>query len=310
MEKEEFYYLSGDKKTNIRAVYYIPDVPRAVLQISHGMCEFIDRYDNFAQYLCNKGIVVCGNDHLGHGKSITSKDKYGYFCEKDGDSVLIEDMHYLVQITKEKYPDIPYFMLGHSMGSFLCNDYLIDHGQELAGAIIMGTGQVPVLLLKSSCLLCKIMALFKGWHYRSQLLNSLSIGSYNKTFEPSNTHKDWLCKDPDIIDKYIHEERCTYVFTLNAFYYLFKLMIRIQNKKNLTKMPKDLPVLFVSGENDPVGDFTKSVKKVIKLFKDSGMKNVDYKFYKDDRHEILNELDKELVYEDLLNYIGSICDVK
>lgn len=304
MKKEELSFKSSDGITDIRAIKYIPDSkPFAILQISHGMVEFIDRYDGFAKFLNEKGIMVVGNDHLGHGESVVSKDKWGYFAKEDGYKKVVDDLYTLTKLVKEEYPDTPYFLLGHSMGSFMARRYLYTYGNSLDGAIIMGTGQQDKLTLGLAKTICKILASLKGEMYRSKFITSLALGPYNKKWEPSKTHNDWLTKDEEIVNWYSAEPKCTFVFTVNGYQNLFGVLSDIIKKDNLDKMPKDLPVLFVSGEDDPVGSFTKGVNKAYQSFIDAGMKNVKIKFYPGDRHEILNELDKETVMTDLSDFI-------
>ena len=304
--KESFYFDSQYDGKKIHAVCYKPECePCAILQIAHGMVEYIERYENFANFLCENGFMVVGNDHRGHGDSVTSDSDYGYFAEKDGNRAVLNDVHTLTSIVKKDYPQTPYFLLGHSMGSFYARQYLCEFGDELNGAIIMGTGCQPQMLVSLGKKLTSLIAVFKGWHHRSNFVNNMAFGSYNKKFEPARTSKDWLTKDNDIVDKYINEKRCSFIFTLNAYHGMFTGIERLYDKSLLNKMPKDLPVFFVAGEDDPVGDFSVGVKKVIGHFKDVGMKNVQEKIYANDRHEILNETDREVVYADILNWLES-----
>ena len=305
MKKEEFTFLSSDKITNIRYVVYSPEEePTAILQIAHGMDEFIDRYEGFAKYLCDKGFLVTGNDHLGHGDSVNSNDDLGYFADKDGNRAVLNDIHMLTTITKKEYPNIPYFLLGHSMGSFYARQYIGEFGDELNGAIIMGTGHQPLAVVKAGMAACRMFALGKGWHYRSNAVNAMAFGAYNKKFEPARTSNDWLTKDEKIVDWYLNEPRCNYVFTLNGFYNMFKGISRLHDKQLLEAVPKRLPLFFVSGEDDPVGDFGKGVKAAVKSLEDVGCTNIKMKLYPNDRHEILNEFDKFDVYDDIWNWIN------
>ena len=306
MKKEEFYFDSSDGITKIRAVRYIPDGDiKAVLQISHGMVEFIDRYEDFASFLTNKGYLVTGNDHLGHGGSVTNKDKWGYFAKEEGHKKVLDDVHKLTLITKEYCPNKPYFLLGHSMGSFICRYYLFMYGDELDGAIVMGTGQQAPGLLQVAKVLTRSVARSKGWEYRSSMLNGLAICSYNKKWEPSETHLDWLTKDETIVDKYFHEPMNNFVFTANGFYGLFSMIEQVINVDNINKMPKNLPVLITSGQEDPVGNFSKDPKALYEIYKKANMKDVQIKLYPNDRHEILNELDRDVVYNDIYNWLES-----
>lgn len=304
MKKEEFTFPSSDGVTTIRAIRYIPDGDiKAILQISHGMVEFIDRYEPLASYLTEKGILVTGNDHLGHGESVTSRDNWGYFHEEEGYLKVLEDLHHLTLITKEKYPNLPYFLLGHSMGSFYARRYLFTYQNQLDGAIIMGSAWQPKLLTNTGKLLCKIIAFFKGSKYRSPFINNMALGSYNSKWEPSTTHNDWLTRDEKIVDWYSKEPKCSFVFTVNGYYNLFSVLNDVCDKNNIDKVPKDLPVIFLAGNDDPVGNFGKGVTKLYETFKDVGIKDVSIKLYPNDRHEILNELDKLQVYEDVYVFL-------
>ena len=303
MKKNEFRFRSSGGTVDIRAMEYVPEGKIiAVLQIAHGMVEFIDRYENFAAFLASKGILVVGNDHIGHGGSVKSEEDWGYFGE-NGNRILLDDMHELTRLTKEKYPNLPYFLMGHSMGSFYARQYIAEFGDELDGAIIMGTGLEPLFVVKGGMFLCKLIALFKGWRYRSNFVNQVAFGSYGKKFEPLRTRADWLSKDEALVDWYINEPRCSFLFTLNAYYSMFEGIARLHDKKLLEKVPKDLPIFFVSGEDDPVGSFGKEVVYSVETLKEVGVKNIDLKLYPNDRHEILNETDKETVYADLYEWL-------
>ncbi|WP_313344031.1 alpha/beta hydrolase [Sedimentibacter sp.] len=304
---EEFYYNSNDGKTKIRALRWVPETEvKAVLQISHGMLEHMERYDEFASYMADNGVLVVGNDHLGHGSSVNNEEDRGFFSDSDGYNMLIEDMHSLMINTKVKYPDIPYCLLGHSMGSFLTRYFITVYGDEIDGAIIMGTGHQAKGLINFGLFLTKFMAKIKGWNYRSKYVNHLVLGANNDKFKPSRTKCDWLTRDEKIVDEYLADKRITFIFTLNGFYNLFKIMIEMNEKEKLSNIPKEIPVLFISGKNDPVGGFGKGVNKSYDMFKALEMKNVSIKLFEEDRHEILNELDREQVYEDILRWIELI----
>ena len=306
MTKKEFTFPSTDGRTKIHVIEWIPEQEvRAVLQIAHGMVEYVDRYHEFAEYLANQGIYVVGHDHLGHGQSVCSKGDYGYFPHIDGNKCVIGDIHKLRNMTSEKYADVPYFMLGHSMGSFLLRQYLTMHSKGLAGAVIMGTGHQPKMILSAGQMVCKIAALFKGWKHKSQFVNNLSFGSYNKKFEPAETSNDWLTSDKVKRDQYIEDPLCGYTFTVGAYYQMFEGMKVLDTKGSVDKIRKDIPVFFVAGAEDPVGEFGKGVQRIYEKYKAAGIKDVSIRLYKDDRHEILNETDREQVYEDLYHWIVS-----
>lgn len=304
---EEFYFDSKDGKTKIRALKWTPDSEiKAVLQISHGMLEHMERYDEFASYMADNGVLVVGNDHLGHGSSINSEEDRGYFSETEGYHVLIEDMYRLMEITKKENKNVPYFLLGHSMGSFLTRYFITAYGSKINGVIVMGTGHQANVIIKFGLLLTKCMAALKGWNYRSKYVNHLVLGANNKKFKPARTTCDWLTRDDEIVDKYLADKRINFIFTLNGFYNLFKVMYDMNDKRRLVKISADLPVLFISGKNDPVGNLGKGVRKSYDMYKAVGLKNISIKLYNEDRHEILNELDRKQVYKDIMTWINNV----
>lgn len=306
MIKQEFTFPSTDGRTKIHAIEWRPEGQvKAVLQIAHGMVEYIDRYHEFATYLAERGIYVVGHDHLGHGQSVNSEGEFGFFPQPDGNKMVIGDIHKLRSMTSEKYKGVPYFMLGHSMGSFLLRQYLTMHSKGLAGAIIMGTGYQPLMILKAGQVVCKITAAVKGWKYRSQFVNSLSFGSFNKKFEPAETPKDWVTSYKPIRDVYVKDPLTSFTFTVGGYYQMFEGMKVLETKGSVEKIRKDIPIFFVAGADDPVGDFGKGVQRIYDKYCTAGIKDVSIKLYKDDRHEILNEVDREQVYEDLYRWFVS-----
>lgn len=302
--KQEFYYPSSDGETSIHAVEWVPEQEvKAVLQICHGMVEYIDRYDGFATWLSEKGWYVTGNDHLGHGKSVLSEENYGFFHEPDGNRCVTGDIQKLWERTEQRYPGVPYFMLGHSMGSFLLRQYILSHGRGLSGAVIMGTGDKSYLLLSAGQLLCRAFALVKGWHYRSRMIDRMGLGSYNKKFEPSESKKEWVTSDTQIRAVYEADPLCSFTFTVNGYYQMFEGMKKITGKKGAIRIPRTLPILLASGKEDPVGDFGKTVEKIYGQYREAGIKDVTLKLYEEDRHEILNEQDRQQVYEDIWKWM-------
>lgn len=298
--KKEFYYLSRDGKTQIHAVEWLPeDEPKGVLQICHGMVEYIERYHEFAEYLCRHGYYVTGHDHLGHGKSVKDETEYGYFPKKNGNRCVIGDNHQLRMITSKKYPGVPYLMLGHSMGSFLLRQYLTEHGDGLSGAVIMGTGYQPLAVLEAGQVVCRVTALFKGWKYRSKFVDNLSFGSFNKRFEPGETGREWVTSDSELCRRYVEDPLCMFRFTVGGYYQMFEGMKAVARAGSIAQIPEDLPILFTAGADDPVGAFGRGVMKVYRKYKSAGMRKVAVKLYAGGRHEILNETIREQVYEDL-----------
>lgn len=305
MKKEEFYFDSRDGEHKIHAIKWIPDAtkPVCILQIVHGMAEHIDRYDDFAGFLAERGILVVGDDHLGHGKSVQPGEPYGYFCKDDAPTVLVRDEHRLKKMMQEQYAGIPYIILGHSMGSFITRNYLLRYGTGIDAAIIMGTGMQPKPALMFALALTALQGLIFGAKHVSKLVNAVSFGAYNKQIKTPKTPYDWISENEDNVRKYIKDPLCGFIFTINGFQTLFKLIYNLHDKEKLQKMPMNLPVFFVAGADDPVGNYGKGVEQVYRSFEEIGMNNVQMKLYPGDRHEILNETDREDVYGDIYRWI-------
>lgn len=306
MVKEEFYYDSRDGKSKLHAVRYAPDDAediRCVVQIVHGMSEYAERYEEFAEFLTARGCVVTGEDHMGHGKSVGKTGKYGYFCEQDPATVLVRDVHRLKKATQALYPDVPYVIMGHSMGSFIVRNYMFRYGTGVSAAIIMGTGMQSAGLLRLSKILSFIQKILCGPKHVSGLIDKLAFGSYNKQIENPRTPADWLSRDAERVDKYVVDPMCGFVFTVNGFATLFELISRLHKRENLERIPKTLPVFMLSGDADPVGDYGRGVQKAYESLKDVGIENITLKMYEGGRHELLNETNRAEVMDDVFRWI-------
>lgn len=307
MGKTEGYFLSSDGIHNIHTITWEPEGEiKAVLQIVHGMVEFVDRYDHFARFLNDKGILVVGHDHLGHGKSVNNESEWGFFAKEDSTVKVVSDIRNLFETTRNKYPDVPYFILGHSMGSYLLRTYLTKYSDDIDGAIIMGTGTEANIATSFGKCFASVVAKFKGWDYRSVAVASLSQGGPYKSFDCTGKvpEKSWLTKDVDIVKWYYNEPACTYLFTLNGYYTLFDAVSIACDKNKMKLVNKDLPLLIVSGKDDPVGNMGQGVVKAKEGYVEAGVKSVDMILYENDRHEILNETDKDKVMEDIYNWLN------
>ncbi|MCI9219074.1 MAG: alpha/beta hydrolase [Lachnospiraceae bacterium] len=308
MVKEEFYFDSRDGESKIHAVRYRPEDPgkiRCVLQVVHGMAEYAERYEEFAAFLVERGFVVTGDDHLGHGKSVGDKGKQGYFCEQDPATVLVRDEHRLKKMTEEAFPHVPYVIMGHSMGSFITRNYICRYGSGIAAAIIMGTGMQPKAVLGMAKILVRLQKLFCGSKHVSRLIDKMAFGGYNKEIPNPRTAFDWLSRDEERVDRYLADPDCGFPFTVNGFGALFTLVSRLYSPENLKAVPKKLPVLMISGDADPVGDYGKGVRKAYDSLKTAGLEDISLKLYQGGRHELLNESNRTQVMEDVYAWVES-----
>ena len=309
MVTSNFTFLSNNKKTKIHAVKWIAEDKEicAILQITHGMVEFIERYAPFAEFLTEHGYMVVGHDHIGHGESVSTKEDYGFFCEENPSDILVEDMHKLRLIIQEEYSDIPYFMLGHSMGSFMLRKYLGKYQEDLQGAILMGTGFIPQKTTALALKLAHMIGKIRGSHYRSKLIENLTFGSSYKAFDMTgqNPKKSWLTKDVEIVKAYYQEPKSDFMFTVNGYIGLFEAVHDACNQEYVNQYSKDIPILVVSGADDPVGDMGSGIMKTYHMLESAEISDITYKLYENDRHEILNETDRNVVFKDLLAWLDN-----
>lgn len=304
MKKDTFGIQSSDKKHILHVITWTPDGEiRAAIQLVHGMVEFIDRYHDFAEYLCSQGIAVIGHDHLGHGETAGHDEDLGYFAREGGEDLLIQDMYLITEEMKWKFPCVPYFILGHSMGSFCLRKYLTLYGDQINGAIIMGTGEMPLPVILAGKTMAAMMIKTKGRHYRSRQLTNIAFGGYLKKIEQPRTPMDWLTKDETIVDAYLNNKYNTFLFTVSAFHDFFEIMEYDVKQTKLDRIPRDLPLMIVSGDQDPVGAWGAGPRSLYQTYLKKGFTDVCLKLYEGDRHEVLNELDRRTVYEDLGNWI-------
>ena len=317
---------------------------RAIVQITHGMSEHIERYDHFARFLAAHGFAVCGQDNIGHGKSVASPDDWGHIPAHGGKKALIENVHVLRGIMEKlamqegvaaaggseptlapdaaaaapgAAPDaaaaapadapatapLPYFMFGHSMGSFILRDYLAHYGAGLAGAVICGTGHQSAAVATAGLAAAKAVARAKGERHISDMLFNLADGAYGKAIKGARTELDWLSTNPMVVDAYLADPACGFRFSAGAYIALTGLLVDLSKKSNINRIPKELPLYLIAGSEDPVGDRGRGVARVFKEYKEAGIEDVDMRLYLGARHEILNEVDKEKVYDDVLKWL-------
>ena len=300
--RTDFWYDSkGAGK--IHACRWTPEgQPKAVVQIVHGIAEFVERYDDFANFLTGHDIAVVGEDHMGHGQSINGDGIQGYF--HGGWFTAIEDTMQLMRDTMEAYPGVPYILFGHSMGSFMARTILCKYpASGIHAAIICGTGWQPSFALPALIKVVEGICKKTGETNPNETLQGMVFGSYNKKVEHPRTPFDWLTRDAKIVDDYIAHPLCGFTASCGLLREMLKGIHYIQQKNNLAAMNKDLPVFFIAGGDDPVGPYGKGVQKCADTFVSVGMTDVKTKIYPLCRHEILNEINREEVYEDVLRWI-------
>ncbi len=281
---------------------------KGILQIAHGMEEHILRYEEFASFLAQQGFLICGNDHAGHGQSVGKEEDSGFFGEEeDSWRFLVEDMYKLMKVVKKHFPSLPYFLLGHSMGSFLAREFAAEYGNELVGAIFMGTSSGNSFL-DVGILLSQEGIRLKGARGRGYAVHRLAFGAFNVKFMPKRTDYDWLSSEPEVVDCFIEDEKCGNVFTYGGFRDLLSLLKRISSLEWAKRIDTKLPILLLSGEDDPVGDYGKGVEKVFLWLKEAGCENVQQKIYKGGRHELLNEKFNRQVYRFILRWLYEVLE--
>ncbi len=304
MKKTEVELPSRDGIHRLHGIFWKPKGEvRGIIQLSHGMIEMTDRYDEFANYLLDHGFAVIGNDHLGHGATAGRDEDLGYFCRKNMSATVVSDLHRVTCYAKKHYKKTPCFLLGHSMGSFMVRRYIMTYGNELTGAIIIGTGSKSSVTLAVGSILSEFIRLAKGDRYRSALLEQCVFHNYLARIDNPRTKSDWITRDEKAVDLYCKNKFCNFKFTVNGYRTLFEVLAFIQKDQNIQNIPKELPLLFLAGGMDPVGNYGKAVNEVCCEYKKKGINDVSMKLYPDDRHEILNELDKQQVYSDILRWL-------
>ena len=301
----EFTFLSSDERSRVCCRQYLPEgEAKAVVQIAHGIAEHIGRYDGFARFLAEHGYIVVGNDHLGHGRTAGS-GSLGSFGENHGWELAVEDMHRLHDLTAARFPGKPYFLFGHSMGSFLSRTYIIRYRSGLDGVILSGTGHQNTLTVNGGKLLSRLESRRHGSAFPSRELNDLAFGKYTDRIPAPRTKSDWLTRDEAAVDAYEADPLCGFVPSAGLFRDMMGGIFFVTRSKNINRMSKDLPVYFLSGDCDPVGDYGKGVIRAYKSFLRAGMTDVTMKLYHGGRHEMLNEINSDEVFHDILAWLDA-----
>ena len=301
-------YCSADRQTTVFGYFYtMPGVkPKAILQISHGMQEYIRRYRHLAWYFAEQGYVVCGNDHLGHGLTSGDSGTNGWFTSRNGDRYVLQDLHRMTELAKERYPDLPCYLLGHSMGSFFARWYATVYPAAIDGLIISGTGG-PNPLSSMGIALAKLLAKIRGGKSPSPLMEKIMFGAYCKKIPGASTGKEWVMRDREALSAYISDPKCSFPFTIDGYRDLITVLQRVNRPELAQEIPVTLPILIVSGEADPVGNYGKGIEAVRDMLVNAGVADVTMRLYPNCRHELHNELPeyKEAFYQELLQWLDA-----
>ena len=302
--RKEYSFPSKSGIADVFARCWIPsDGAKAIFQICHGMAEHGERYEDFAAYLCKKGFAVLVNDHVGHGKSVKSDDDLGYFGENGGWDTFVEDERTLTEMIADEFSGLPIIFFGHSMGSFIAREYTRRYGNdERIKAVIFcgssGKNPASAIAIKLAGAIAKI----KGSRHRSKFIDKIAFGTYNSRIPNAKTSFDWLTTDSALVDKYIDDKYCGYLFTAVGYRDLFTILDRVSGKDWYNVVYNKIPILLTAGEEDPVGLYGKGIKQIYNDLKQAGKEDVTVKLYPGMRHEILNEICKEQVYEDIATW--------
>ncbi|AOX44138.1 lysophospholipase [Spiroplasma sp. NBRC 100390] len=275
---------------------------RGVVQLVHGSAEHSLRYEDFAKFLVANNYAVVAEDHRGHGKTATCSENLGFFAEEEGWEKIIDDLYEVTTYIKHCYPNRPIVMFGHSMGSFMVRHYAIKYGTNIAALVICGTAHYPKRLLKFSIKMARIGQKIKGPKSKDNFIYKFSYAPLNVRYkDEGNLGTEWLATDKTVQEAFANDPLTGQVFSTSAFKDMFTGLLFITNKKNIKLTPNTLPLLFIAGQDDPVGKYGKTVLQTVELYKKAG-KRVKVKLYPNARHEILNEPIKQEIYQDILNF--------
>lgn len=308
MISENFSFI-GQENLEIYGYRWLPENTQSikgVVQISHGMSEGAHRYERLAKHLTDHGYIVYAHDHRGHGKTAKNIENLGILAYKNGFECLVTDVHILTKKIKAVHSNLPIFLLSHSMGSFVAQEYIMHYGNDLDGVILSGTNGKQGMILDIGLWLAKQEVKKIGRRAKSPKMDKLIFGTYNKQFTPVRTPFDWLSRDEEEVDRYIADPYCGEIFTAGFFEDLLSGLKYIREKENKKSIPKELPIYIFSGDKDPVGRNGKGIHDLVKDYKSVGIKQVDYKLYPGGRHEMFNEINRDEVMQDLVNWLDKI----
>ncbi len=301
---KETFYTENSSGSEIFCVKWLPDKkPIAIFQIVTGMMEYIERYDEFASFLNKNRVLVIGHDHRGHGKTAKSIEELGIVKKEDTFEKMVEDIDVVKKIVQKEYPSLPFFLFGHSFGSFLVQRYIQVYNSNLDGVILSGTTGKMGLKAYAGLLLSSFLRLIYSGRHKSKWLNFITFAPYNWQFKPAKTKVDWLSSDETEVTRYVDDELCGKICCVEFFYNIFRLLTTIHKEKNLKSISPNLPIMIIAGSRDPVGQNLKTISWLVEKYVKLGINSIKVNIYKDFRHECLHERGKEIVFNDIKNWI-------
>ena len=304
---QEITYPSSDGRSTVHGYIYTPKnaTAKGIVQLSHGMIDHVGRYKALADYLCSVGYIFAGNDHLGHGRTAPTADDLGFFADRDGYKLVIEDLYGMNRRLRDMFPALPLVLLGHSMGSFLARLYIEEHPHSAQGVIIHGTSG-PNPLLPMGRAVAALVRLLRGPRHRSRLIKSLAFGSYNKRFPKEEGDDAWLTRDVDRVGDRATDPYTSYIFTAAAYQDLFKMITYSNSKRWFSAYPYAAHTLVISGDMDPVGNYGKGPAYVFRHLALAGRDNISLKLFEGARHELFNETNSDEVFEYLKDWLDGV----
>ena len=306
MEATTFTLPAGDG-VEIYVRRWAPDgAPKAAVQIAHGLAEHGGRYARLADALTGAGYVVYAGDHRGHGRTAAQADDLGFFAARDGWATVLGDLWQVTRRIAGDHPDRPIVLIGHSMGSFMAQQLMSEHGDAFAGVALSGTGGKPSPLAAAGRLVARLERWRLGERGRSDLLQAFSFGAFNKQFTPARTPFDWLSRDAGEVDKYIADPLCGFPASVQLWIDLLDALGDVTSPARQARIPKRLPIYVISGSNDPVGGNTKSVRQLLDAYRKAGLERVTHRFYDSARHELFNETNRDDVTRDLIQWMDGV----
>lgn len=304
--QEGQFIMTDPQQVNIHVYRWLPDngtPPKGIVQIAHGMTEKACRYKRFAQALTQEGYIVYANDHRGHGKTAGHPDELGY-VGKDGFEWMVKNMAQLNEHIRREHPGLPLFLFTHSMGSFLGQKYMYTYPDSIDGIILSGSDGKRGIELSFGIWAAGLLTRVRGDRHRSRWIDSMAFGSFNRKFKPSRTPLDWLSRDEAEVDRYIADPECGMVCTIGFYYDFFRLLQEIHRPDRMSRIPKSLPILVISGEDDPVGHHGKGIMQLLAMYRDLQLTEVQSKLYPGARHELLNETIRDEVTGDIIQWLN------